>query len=142
MIFSHGNNQKAYNNIITGQGGPCGTGIQLDYGANAPKVYNNTIYGNNGSGVSIGSASSLAVVKNNIVFSNGSTLIDLGSGTVQSNNFTSDPGFVNPASADFHLQSSSQAINRGAVLTEVSDDFDGTPRPQGTTWDIGAYEYR
>ena len=68
MIFSHGNNQKAYNNIITGQGGPCGTGIQLDYGANAPKVYNNTIYGNNSSGVSIGSASSLAVVKNNIVF--------------------------------------------------------------------------
>jgi parallel beta-helix repeat protein len=142
ILFSHGNNQEAYNNIITGQGGPCGTGIQLDYGANGPKIYNNTIYRNNGPGVSIGSGSTSAVVKNNIVFSNGSTMIDLGSGTVKSNNFTSDPSFANAGGGDFHLQSSSAAIDTGTVLTEVSNDMDGIPRPQGTTWDPGAYEYR
>ena len=30
----------------------------------------------------------------------------------------------------------------GVTLTEVSTDVDGTPRPQGLSYDIGAFEYR
>jgi parallel beta-helix repeat protein len=142
LLLSHGSNSAAYNNIIRNQGGSCGWGIQLDLGVSGAKVYNNTIYANRGAGIYIGNSSN-AVVKNNIVYLNGGgTITNLGSATTLSNNLTTDPIFVSPDSADFRLQSSSQAIDRGAILTEVSDDMDGTPRPQGTSWDIGAYEYK
>ncbi|MEK7147067.1 MAG: choice-of-anchor Q domain-containing protein, partial [Patescibacteria group bacterium] len=42
---------------------------------------------------------------------------------------------------DFHLQSSSPAIDKGVYLALVIKDFDGTIRPQGFGYDIGAYEY-
>ncbi|OGM12063.1 hypothetical protein A2Z22_03135 [Candidatus Woesebacteria bacterium RBG_16_34_12] len=52
-----------------------------------------------------------------------------------------NPKFVNPAASDFHLQLSSPAINVGATLAEVINDYDGNSRPQGIGFDIGAYEY-
>ncbi|PYV76876.1 MAG: hypothetical protein DMG97_03175 [Acidobacteria bacterium] len=52
-----------------------------------------------------------------------------------------DPKFVNFAGRDFHLQSSSPLIDAGVTLPEVSDDLDGTPRPQGRNYDIGVYEF-
>ncbi len=51
-----------------------------------------------------------------------------------------DPLFVDPAGDDFHLQISSQAIDAGQPLPDVTDDIEGTPRPQGSGFDIGAYE--
>jgi len=51
------------------------------------------------------------------------------------------PRFVDPYGADFHLQSTSPAINKGSSIDAPSDDYDGTPRPQKTGYDIGAYEY-
>lgn len=52
-----------------------------------------------------------------------------------------DPKFVNPAQNDFHLQSNSPAIDAGVTLSEVTNDYDGNPCPQGTEYDIGAHEY-
>jgi len=52
-----------------------------------------------------------------------------------------DPLFINPAYGDFHLQGGSPARNAGISLAEVANDFDGTNRPQGSGYDIGAYEY-
>jgi len=64
--------------------------------------------------------------------------------------FLTDPGFVDPASGDFHLHSTSALIDAGAetVYVEYLDttfyapvfDIDGNTRPRGETWDIGAYE--
>ena len=56
-----------------------------------------------------------------------------------------DPGCINadPAFAgasDYHLQASSPAVDAG-VTTSAVRDHDGVPRPQGTAFDIGAYEY-
>jgi len=51
-----------------------------------------------------------------------------------------NPMFVNPAGGDFHLRSSSPAIDAGITLANVTDDFAGNPRPQGAGYDIGAYE--
>ncbi len=54
-----------------------------------------------------------------------------------------DPMFVDydgGVGGDFHLQAGSPAIDAGASLAEVSDDYDGNPRPQGLGHDIGAYE--
>jgi len=53
-----------------------------------------------------------------------------------------NPRFVNAAANDFHLQSSSPAINAGATLSAlVSNDYAGTARPQGAAYDMGAFEY-
>ncbi|MNW39336.1 hypothetical protein D3C74_164250 [compost metagenome] len=53
-----------------------------------------------------------------------------------------DPKFVNAANSDFHLQSSSPAIDAGntdrAIIGTL--DIDGKPRVQGAAVNIGAYE--
>jgi len=51
-----------------------------------------------------------------------------------------DPLFVNAAGNDYHVQSTSPAINRGTTLTQVTTDLDGVTRPQGAGYDLGAYE--
>ena len=51
-----------------------------------------------------------------------------------------DPKFVDAAAGDYQLQAASPAIDAGAVLAEVVDDFAGSARPQGASTDIGAFE--
>ncbi|MDR3456454.1 MAG: choice-of-anchor Q domain-containing protein [Verrucomicrobiae bacterium] len=58
------------------------------------------------------------------------------------NNFTNPPLFVN-VNNDFHLQAASPCINSGNnAFIAWTNDFDGNPRIQGGTVDIGAYEYQ
>jgi hypothetical protein len=65
-------------------------------------------------------------------------------------NFTNSPQFVDLVNEDFHLQSTSPCINSGnnSYLTNnydsvnIAEDFDGNPRVQGGTVDVGAYEYQ
>jgi hypothetical protein len=60
----------------------------------------------------------------------------------QDHNLTSgDPRFVNASGGNFHLESDSPAVDAGIAVARVTGDFDGIVRPQGTGYDIGAYEY-
>ncbi len=59
-----------------------------------------------------------------------------GSGAV-----LTDPKFVSTSSSNFHLLSSSPAINAGYSSAAPTNDFEGNVRPQGNGIDIGAYEY-
>lgn len=83
----------------------------------------------------------------------GSYCIDV---STQNSNITSDPQFVSPSTGDYHLKSTSPAIDAGqnsalqTFLTmtgrTLSTDFDGNPRVQnatalGCTVDMGAYEF-
>ena len=64
-----------------------------------------------------------------------------GEGTIiSSTNVTGYPAFVNPAARDYHLAAGSAAIDQG-VNAGVTTDIDGNPRPVGSGYDIGAYEY-
>jgi hypothetical protein len=87
------------------------------------------------------------LVQNNIFYNSKSTDIKWGAspqGVITfDHNLYSDtnPKFVNPSGGDFHLQSSSPAIDAGVAIPDVDDDYDGVSRPQGAGYDIGAFEY-
>ena len=139
ILIGSGDGNVASNNIVYGQ--PVGIMVGYNSSTNS-KVYNNTAYNNKTDGIQIRSSSSSAIVKNNIAYNNGTNINnDAGSKTIQSKNLTTNPSFRNASEGDFTLRSGSAAINAGTTLSQVSDDFKGTPRPQGGSFDIGAYEY-
>jgi hypothetical protein len=63
-----------------------------------------------------------------------------------SNSSDADPLYIDPAKENLNIQNTakgyakdSPAIDSG-VPVPVFDAYDGTPRPQGSRWDIGATE--
>jgi hypothetical protein len=130
-----GGNVLVYNNTLY----DCGSRLTNDAGALDPTnpgmiATNNIIYQLPGeSYVNVNANISLLSGSNNIWFG-------LGNGPTQTTgNVNSDPLLVNPTT-DFHLRGGSPAIDAGATLS-LSFDFEGTKRPQGAGYDIGAYEY-
>jgi hypothetical protein len=135
---------KIYNNLLynIGTAGSIGAGIDV-YSSSSSEVYNNTIYGSAAGGIVVDPYASGAIVTNNISYNNaGGNYSDAGSGTVaRSNLFGIDPLFVSPSNADFQLRSTSAAIDTGVALSVVTTDLNGNKRPQGTAYDIGAFEF-
>jgi len=135
-----------FNNIVYGHTTRAGISVSW-WNPTGVKVYNNTVYNNTVAGIEVTTSGATGtIIKNNIIFQcgGGSTGIsDAGSGTVRANNLpnTTNPLFVNAGSANFALQAGSQAIDFGTTLPEVTTDIIGTSRPQGTAYDIGAYEF-
>lgn len=127
-------NNSAYSNVY-------GVFLRNDGGTlDAPGIYNNTIYSNSNTGILIQSVEGAALIKNNIVYLN-STNIDDQAGSTLVDNLTTNPFFVDAASHDFHLTSSStgaigQAVDLSAIFTT---DQDGVIRT--VPWDIGAFKY-
>ncbi|MBI4654718.1 MAG: right-handed parallel beta-helix repeat-containing protein [Nitrospirae bacterium] len=56
------------------------------------------------------------------------------------NSIAADPLFYNLANKDYHLTSTSPCRDTGTTVG-VTADYDNVPRPQGSGYDIGAYEY-
>jgi parallel beta-helix repeat protein len=134
-------NNLFYNNNTTGAGISPGVSVS-GVSVSGVKIWNNTAYGNKDYGIVIWSDASNAVVQNNIVYGNGGGgILDQGSATVKTNNLETNPSFVSPGAFDFRLQSSSPAIDAGMTLSAVSQDFSLVRRPQGSAYDIGAYEF-
>ena len=69
-------------------------------------------------------------------FFNNGFATPLGTGNISAN-----PLFVAAQSGDYHLQSGSPCIDAGTSQYAPTTDFEGTSRPQGSGYDIGAYEY-
>ncbi len=137
-------------------------------GITSLKIYNNVFAYINHSGIGFSAARSgsgnpcTGEVKNNIFFNvykeywahDGSimdaekNLLYKTDGTVDPNEYPNDiinqnPDFVAPAATngDFHLRPGSPAIDHGVTITSFNTDKDGNSRPQGSGYDIGAYEY-
>ena len=51
------------------------------------------------------------------------------------------PLFVDPANGDYHLQFASPCIDSGTPQETLLNDMDGTARPQGAEYDLGAFEF-
>lgn len=145
------------NNIIynNGAGNTESGGISIGSNVGSSKIYNNIIASNKGLGIRADNSDAGNIVENNILYQNSPQLWQ-GTGNVYdynlyfpdisftgkgSHDITGDPQFVNTGVGDYHLVSSSPAINKGASLLEVSKDIEGNARPQGSAYDIGAYEY-
>jgi hypothetical protein len=146
----NGDNIQAYNNVVYGNGtkGLSGVaGIRVGLTTTNASVDNNTVYGqgSNASGILILSSATGTIIRNNIVYNNpAGHIVDNGINTVlfPSNNITTtNPLFVDPANANFQLQSNSPAIDAGTTLAHVTTDIIGVGRPQGSAYDIGAYEF-
>jgi hypothetical protein len=88
---------------------------------------------------SAGAAVSNVVLPRTCMFANN---IMFPQTTVIANNTIADPKLVDVAQGDYHLQTSSPAINTAIPSTGLgtNHDFDGTARPQGAALDIGAFE--
>ncbi|MBA3452088.1 MAG: hypothetical protein H0T42_03205 [Deltaproteobacteria bacterium] len=83
-----------------------------------------------------------AVRGTNCTFSN--TLISVQT-TPPPGTFVADPQFVDPMGRNFHLKAISPAVDLAVPSIfglASTGDLDGTPRPQGSAPDIGAYEYK
>ena len=155
MVIATGSGNKAYNNIVVGQGSyPVKyTGCMQLYGpATAPLLYHNTCHDVT-NGVEVGDAGvTIAEIINNIFSTLTTPVSDGGTSTVRSTNLcpsaatgcsvTGSPSFTDAAALNFSLQAGSTARDAGADLSAtVATDYIGTARCQGAACDIGAYEY-
>lgn len=141
-------NVSVYNNLVYNNGSLPGhavgktPGITVSTGGTGIKVWNNTVYGNDGQGIVVyGELLRNTLVQNNISYNN--TLNNIQNSapdTIIDHNLTTNPYFINAAGFDFRVPTSSPAIDAGIILGQVSMDFANNPRPEGFTHDIGAYE--
>ena len=141
------------NNVITNS---TTAGIKV-YSGSALSLYNNTIYKSGDVGIVI-KGGTVSVI-NNLLFNNntGGAQNSFSGAVSSSNNAYSGswsgtctacvPGItaadlVDPVNSDFHLSAASKAKDAGMTLSSFNDDIEGTLRPQGLAWDIGAYELK
>lgn len=155
-----GPNTYFYNNIVnvSGAGFAFYEGAECNNGPVNLRFINN-VFKTGGYGIRFNPAVSRnkatsAIVRNNIFSGSGIQLnsnqpsseiiVDhnffTGSSDLKGTDYlTGDPKFV--SATDYHLQSTSPAINKGSSLNAPTTDYDGKARPQGAGFDIGAFEY-
>jgi hypothetical protein len=104
-------------------------------------IANNIFYQPTTAGIDWGGVMTNVTVSHNLAFNGTVTTTPPPGVTLAGNLDNTDPLFVTAAGADFHLRAGSPAINAGLSLSSVPNDFDGVTRPQGTGWDIGAFEF-
>ncbi|MBV9074883.1 MAG: right-handed parallel beta-helix repeat-containing protein, partial [Acidobacteria bacterium] len=85
-------------------------------------------------------------ISNNLLYGNqpANYCVTDVAGSTPAGQALADPQFVNyqgDGSGDYHLTSTSAAIDSGTSTNGPAFDYDGVPRPQGSHWDIGAFEF-
>lgn len=112
------------------------------------RAYNNTMYGGNAFLQTDGTLTSSAV-RNCLAVRSGSapTMVSgtPGSGFVAGNNLASASTaatFTYAAGGDLTLPVGSPAVDAGAALPQVREDFARNPRAAGAGYDVGAFESR
>lgn len=134
---------EIYNNLIVDSGvidnAPVNTGHGITLGAGdatycLPRgyVYNNTVVGSEGDGISFGSNTNAGWIRNNVLLNNAGGAYSAGTSSASNNKTT---GSVN---ASYRLTSEDAAV--GSIGTDISaTDLDGVSR--AGTASKGCYEY-
>ena len=104
----------------------------------APVTKNNIFYDQPGYTIVLWQVTGLDTGKNLSYRSDGQEPLTIDSYPHENDLWNTNPMFVSVT--DYHLTAESPAIDAGAMV-DVTDDFDGNPRPQGDAMDIGAFEY-
>ncbi|MBN1264814.1 MAG: right-handed parallel beta-helix repeat-containing protein, partial [Anaerolineales bacterium] len=131
-----------------------GGGLKISGTVEDGRVYNNTIVFNTNTGLQLGDMISGFEILNTILAGNQPQLEYDGGAWFDYNlynpdvlfpdkgehSITGDPLFISVEEQDFHLQPDSPAVDSGNLLLSVSSDIEGTARPLGAGYDIGAYE--
>jgi hypothetical protein len=135
------NGANSTHGVLVGcTGSPCsGSG-----GVDNVRVYNNIIRNSPDYGIrELGTTGLHNSYIDNSMYQNG-TDFSLQNGNTDTGSVSGDPMFVNyqgDGSGDYHLTALSPCIDKGISAGAPSTDFDGVSRPQGTSYDIGAYEF-
>ena len=126
---------QVYNNTIYDAGKFGGESAGAVRASGAVNLTNNIFYLlSSEQYVSLDTTLSYLTGTNNLFYGAGSPL------GVFADSVATNPDFVNLAANNFQLASGSPAIDAGATVS-LASDYNGVPRPQGTAYDIGAYEY-
>jgi parallel beta-helix repeat protein len=143
---------EIYNNTVDGNSAE---GILVGKPSTGSKIANNILSNNGRTGLLVNSGATSVEVRNNLFFKNGASISAVGNlknyndtgsvGTTVDSNLLGqypgiDPLYFNVAGADYQLQASSPAKDAGISINAVLADFSGAARPQGSRYDIGAFE--
>jgi len=141
-----------------GSSGGC---IRFAGTATVAEVYNNTfvdcaVDGDPESGAFRFESGAQVIIRNNLIMGKYSNAVAPPANRTISNNLwfgagaapswdtspvTGDPRFIDVSVKNYRLGASSAAIDRGVALNGVvTNDYDGNPRPQGSGYDVGAFE--
>lgn len=151
IMISDAKDTQIYNNTIYGMQR---SGIEFNYGTTGSGPYivkNNLLVNNTSAGIRVTALYAPAYASDYNGFSgNGADINWKGSNLSRAqfasstpndrHSISGDPSFVS-AGSNFHLNSNSPVINKGATLSLLNTDKDGVPRVSGS-YDIGAYEYQ
>jgi hypothetical protein len=106
--------------------------------AKSMRLRNNIVYASIVSPYCADTVCSGIAGSNNIFYGNGAPPSSSITDSIGANPQLVSLSLTNP---NFHLQSGSPAIDAGVTIASLTTDFDGIARPQGSAFDIGAYEY-
>lgn len=127
-------------------------GTEIHY-ASAGEIKNNIYYNVFSSkqtgtcvGASLNTENSTLSISNNIYYKSSgniaNTTCNAGSGSTASGDFKNlNPLLTNVSANNFRLQPNSPSIDKGIIISSFVKDIEGTSRPQGSGYDLGAYEY-
>jgi len=128
-------NSFVYNSVFFAKQGDYG--LYIYSGSN--DTFKNNIFVDNPRGVVVVSSPG-STGDYNLFYNNATNYTGISAGA---HDVLSDPLFVGSSIGDYHIAASSSAKNAGVDLTVsgVTTDIVGVSRPQGSAFDIGAYEY-
>lgn len=143
VILFEDDKSRIYNNTFNANGG-----WAIEVGTNGAVVdaliSNNSLSSNTSGPIKIfntSGTSKATITYNNLNGNgNGNAILDQNALSTVSNGTTVSPGYVDASTADFALLEGSAMINIGTTIATVTTDQVGMIRPQGSAYDIGAFE--
>jgi hypothetical protein len=145
LYTNHGSGSITFANNLSFANAEYGLGINGSSGADNIVASNNILVSNGIAGIKTWSTvtGTHNQLTNNLLYNNASLYIQGGTVPLK-NTITADPQFVNYQSngtGDYHLKSTSPAIDAGVALGAPAMDYEDNSRPQGNGYDIGAFEF-